>query len=411
MTAPVTDRDAHKSSSKIVLLIGHFGRGGCQRQAYLLARDLTLRHGRDVETWALTSTGEYADDFEAIGVRTRACEFRMPGCPVRIVWFFSWVGRLWRFSRELKRAGVDVLLPFTTWPNVVAGLSYRLGCVRLCVWGERSAGTERVKSVDSLAAKQYRHFVANSSAGVEFLARDLGIARERIRLIPNGVEEPEVGDCIDWRARIGLRPGQLLVVKVANITNYKDHATLLRAWKIVQDAWPANPKPVLAFAGDFGNAYEECLRIADEAGLYATVRFLGGIVDVPSLLRACDLTVFSSPNEGMPNAVLECMAAGKAVIASDLPGVRDALGSDPGNVLVRPGDVEGFAKHIIALLRDGNRRDGLGRANLERIRMEFSVSRMVDSFLALIDGETTRASDREWASVAPANPAPPVMQG
>lgn len=386
---------------RIVLLIGHFGRGGSERQAFLLARELA-RYGKNVETWSLTETGEYADDFESVGVRTRACQFKMPRCPVRAVWLFSWVGRLWRFSRQLKRARVDALIPFTTWPNVVAGLSYRLGGVRLCVWGERSVGLERLKGFDWLAAKQYRHFVANSSAGVEFLARNMGITRERIRYIPNGVEEPEVRDSIDWRGRLGLRPGQLLVVKVANITNYKDHATLLRAWKIVQDAWTRDPKPVLAFAGQFGNAYEKCLGIADELGLYATVRFLGGISDVPSLLRACDLTVFSSPNEGMPNAVLECMAAGKAVIASDLPGVRDALGGKHNDVLVRPGDANGFATRLLALLRDTNRCDELGRANLDRIRTEFSVDRMVDTFLGLIEGQTPQASLSERSALASA---------
>lgn len=381
------------SGVKVVLLIGHFGRGGSQRQAYLLSRRLRHVYGANVEVWALTWGGDYAQDFEAAGVRTRALEFAFPRCPVRVVWLLYWVKRLWRFGKELKKAKVDILLPFTTWPNVVAGLTYRWAGVRLCVWGERSAGTERVEGLEKLAVRQFRHFVANSSAGVEFLAHDMKVPRDRVALIPNGFEEPQRASGIDWRERMSMESGQLLVVKVANITKFKDHPTLLRAWKIVQDSWTGDPKPVLALAGEFGNAYEDCLRIADESGLFATVRFLGGISDVPGLLGACDLTVFSSPNEGMPNAVLECMAAGKAVIASDLPGVRDALGQDASGVLTQPGDAAELARKLLRLLRDTPLRKKLGDANRERILTEFSVDAMVNRFVEIMRNE-------RWLKVA-----------
>src|SRR5262249_1880348 len=144
-------------------------------------------------------------------------------------------------------------------------------------------------------------------------------------------------------------PEQLLVVKVANVSGFKDHATLLRAWKIVQDAWTGDKRPMLALAGldSPDRGYENCVRIVPEGGLESTVRFLGSITDVPALLDVCDLTAFSSPGEGMPNGVLECMAAGKAIVASDFPGSRDALGPSAAGVLVRPGDHEGFARILL----------------------------------------------------------------
>lgn len=381
------------SGLKIVLLIGYFGRGGSQRQAYLLSRQLLQLYRANVEVWALTWGGDYAQDFEAAGVRTRAMEFKVPRCPVPGVWLLYWIARLWRFRKELKKAKVDILLPFTTWPNVVAGLTYRWAGVRLCVWGERSAGTERVEGVDRIAVRQFRRFVANSSAGIEFLVRAMKIPRERISFIPNGVEEPKRPSGIDWRLRLAVQPGQLLVVMVANITKFKDHATLLRAWQMVQDAWTGDPKPLLALAGEFGNAYEDCLRIADDAELFGTVRFLGGVADVSGLLAVCDLTVFSSPNEGMPNAVLECMGAGKAVVASDLPGVRDALGADSSGVLAKPGDAAELTRKLLWLLRDAPLRKNLGDANRERILSEFSVDVMVNRFAEIMRKE-------RWLKVA-----------
>jgi glycosyltransferase involved in cell wall biosynthesis len=363
---------------KIVIMVGTFIRGGCERQAFLLARELIHRHGLNAEVWALKFPGEYSREFEAAGIPTKTLYFEHPR--------YGWVQRSWPVLRELRKSRVDILLPFTTWPNVVAGLTYRLAGVRLCIWGERHAGGERIPGVERLAVTQYRRFVANSTAGVEFLANVMRVKRECLSFVPNGIESPKVDPGTDWRGKLGLKPEQLLVVKVANVTNFKDHATLLRAWKIVQDEWRwGGDKPVLALAGYLTeDVYPECERITREAGIESTVRFLGGITDVPTLLNACDMTAFSSRKEGMPNGVLECMAAGKAVVATDLPGIRDALGPDCADMLVTPGDPGQFALKLLDLLRNRAKRESLGAANAARIRSEFSVERMTERHLQVI---------------------------
>jgi glycosyltransferase involved in cell wall biosynthesis len=352
----------------------------------LLGREFRNKHGLDAEVWALTESGEYADEFEAAGVPTRALEFRIPKCPVKLVRVCHWVGRLRRVASQLRERRVDILMPFTTWPNVVAGLTYRWAGASTCIWGERSAGAEHLPGPGNMAVKRYRRFVANSTAGVEYLAQGLGIAQERISFVPNGVEDVQIDANMNWRTRLGLTDRQLLVVKVANITGYKDHATLLRAWKIVQDAWVDGDRPILALAGFFnpGSIYDNCLRIIREGGLESTVRFLGSVPDIPTLLHACDLTVFSSPKEGMPNGVLECMAAGKAIVASDLPGIRDALGPNVADTLVPPGDHIRFGHHLLELLRNKQRREALGAANRDRIQSEFSVERIAERHLEII---------------------------
>jgi glycosyltransferase involved in cell wall biosynthesis len=377
---------------KIVILIGSFNRGGCERQAYLLVRQLRERHGLNAEVWALCWDAEYRKEFEAAGVPTRVLGFRPPLWPCdccgvaspRWMRGLRWAGRVWHVSRQLRQGQVDILLPFTTWPNVVAGLAYRLAGVEVCIWGERHSGGERVHTPERFAVKQYRRFVANSTAGVEFLVQEMAVPRERISFVPNGVTEPKAASTTDWRNKLGLSPSQPLVVKVANLSQFKDHATLLRAWRLVQDAWSDNDRPVLALAGSYANRFIECQQITRELGLLSTVRFLGSIDDVPGLLRVSDLTAFSSPKEGMPNGVLECMAAGKAVVASDLPGIRDALGPGGAEALVPPGEPQAFARVLLSLLRDKARRDAIGQANRARITTEFSVERMAERHLQII---------------------------
>ncbi len=376
---------------KIVIMVGTFVRGGCERQAFLLARDLIHKHGLNAEVWALKFPGEYSQEFEAAGIPTKTLHFQHPR--------YGWVQHSWPVLRELKKSRVDILLPFTTWPNVVAGLTWRVAGVRLCIWGERHAGGERIPGVERVAVTQYRRFVANSTAGVEFLANVMRVKREYLSFVPNGIELPNIAPSTEWRAKLGLKPDQLLVVKVANVTNFKDHATLLRAWKIVQDEWQDDARPVLALAGYLTqDVYPECERITREAGLQSTVRFLGGIRDVPALLNACDLAAFSSRKEGMPNGVLECMAAGKAVVASDLPGIRDALGPEPDGVLVPPGDAGQFARRLLDMLRNPQRRAAMGEANAVRLHTEFSVERMVERHLQVIRASLTMPGQSWWRS-------------
>lgn len=387
------------SQIKIVILIGSFARGGCERQAFLLARHLRHRHRLHVEVWSLKPGAQYRDEFESAGIPTQVLHWGQPR--------FGWVQRTLPVVRQLREARVDVLLPFTTWPNVVAGLAYRFSGVKLCIWGERHCGGERVPGVERVAVRQYRRFVANSTAGVEFLAREMHVDRGRISMVPNGVEEPKIGSNNRWREHLGITAEQLLVVKVANLTQYKDHATLLRAWKIVQDAWTIGERPVLALAGAQCDTYPECQRIVQELGMHSTVRFLDSIPDVPDLLQACDLTVFSSPNEGMPNGVMECMAHGKAIVASDLPGIRDLMG-DLTEFLCPPGDADRFACKILELLRDYGRRRAIGAANRARVVSEFSVEQMAKRHLQIIEQNLPwNIGVRRRAESIPALPAGP----
>lgn len=390
---------------KVAILIGHFGRGGCERQAFLLSRELVRRHGLRAEVWGLGGydhDAQYAMEFEAAGVRTKVLDFhRPPESPLRPDWGPRWATMLRRIGHSLRGDGIDVLLPFTTWPNIVAGLTYRFAGIPLCIWGERHAGGERVPLLERIAARQYRRFVANSTAGVNFLAGEMRVPRERVSFVPNGVEEPKVIPKNNWRDRLRLTPGEALVVKIANVTGFKDHVTLLRAWKIVQDHWSGAERPLLALAGAcyFDDLYNNCLRLVRESGMETTVRFLESIPDVPSLIQAADIAVFSSRNEGMPNGVLECMAAGKAVVATDLPGIRDALGQNASEALVPPGNADGFARLLLDFLRNDERRRACGAANLARIRSEFSIERMAERHLSVI-GESMLVTKavKLWAS-------------
>jgi glycosyltransferase involved in cell wall biosynthesis len=157
----------------------------------------------------------------------------------------------------------------------------------------------------------------------------------------------------------------MVAVMVANLHGRKDHATLLRAWAYVKERWTLDKPPVLLLAGriDSGEAPDlaEALRMGE------TVRFLGPCHDVSSLLHAADFAVYSSRSEGLPNGILEAMAAGLSVAGTDIPGIREAVGPDGIPLLTPVGDAKAMAATILKVAADSDLRQRLGAANRNRV--------------------------------------------
>jgi glycosyltransferase involved in cell wall biosynthesis len=143
-------------------------------------------------------------------------------------------------------------------------------------------------------------------------------------------------------------------------------------------------------AGRFDNMYGSLRALAVNLGIQDNVRFLGQVADISILLGAIDLGVFSSRFEGCPNGVLECMAAGLAVVATDIPGIREAVGPSVYRFLVPPGDAEALANKIIELAADPCLRAELGKLNAHRAREVFSLERMGKQTADLISGWLNR---------------------
>jgi len=252
-----------------------------------------------------------------------------------------------RFTRQLRREKPDIILPYLWSTNLQCNLVWRLTGARFCVWNQRDLGLDRVSSrYERLAIRQAQCFIANSNHVAEYLRVELGVAPERVRVVQNGIElaDPE-SDRERWRQRLNVAEDSLVACMVANLNENKDQATLLNAWRVVIDRLTESGQvAVLVIAGRFGTTHERLKALAFDLCLGDSVRFLGEVNDIPGLLKAVDLGVFSSRSEGSPNGVLECMAAGLAVVATDIPGVREALGPASDSTLVPVANAEAMAE-------------------------------------------------------------------
>lgn len=356
---------------RIVIVLPRLELGGAERQALQLARFLQHR-GAWVEICGLGHPGKAIELCEAYGVPWRLTPVPWP--PNR----WRKLNSLANLVRTLRQVHPDVLLPYTMEPNVFCGAVWHLSGARVCIWNQRDGGLDFTGArIERFAARQTPCFISNSRHGAEYLVQRFGIDPVKTHVIYNGVElSPPVQDRGNWRKSLGLAEDSFVVCMVANLHAFKDHVTLLKAWRRVVDDWDCCGTPVLLLAGRFDNTHETLKSLAYDLELGRSVRFLGAVDDVSGLLHSVDIGVHSSKSEGCPNGLLECMAAGLPVVATDIPGVREAVGPEAYGYLAPCDDDVALASRILDLARDPRRREQLGHMNRRQIQEQFNIGRM-----------------------------------
>lgn len=206
-----------------------------------------------------------------------------------------------------------------------------------------------------------------------------GVSKERITVIPNAVviselPRPNASLRAELAGGDGTRP---IVLTVARLDPQKGIVYLLRAAAEIPDV-------VFAIAGD-GPERDSLHALARSLGLEDRVRFLGHRQDVPALLAACDVFVLPSLYEGLPLSVLESMAAGIPVIATDIGGTREAVRDGETGTLIPACDASALASAIRATLADLSKARQLAFNARAYVQTEHSASAMVRRVSRLYD--------------------------
>ena len=219
------------------------------------------------------------------------------------------------------------------------------------------------------------------SEGVRAMLIESGVDAARIHVVPSGVDAdrfvPTAGARSAARARYQIADHACLLVVVGALEERKGHAVLLEALAIL-----ANPRVHLLCAGE-GSARAGLEARCAALGLDATVRFLGRVDDVASVLAAADVMVMPSRQEGLGVAALEAMAVGLPVIASRVGGLPEAVKDGETGLLVPTGDPAGLAAAIGRLAADPMLARRLGAQGATLVRTRFTMAGMADATLAI----------------------------
>ncbi|HEX6207418.1 MAG TPA: glycosyltransferase family 4 protein [Actinomycetota bacterium] len=229
-------------------------------------------------------------------------------------------------------------------------------------------------------------FHAITRTVAESAVQSLGIPGDRITVIPRGRDAERLGAPSPERKErarraLALEPRDQVLLSVARQEFQKGQGTLVSAMSRL----PATA--VLLIAGRDGNATATLRAAASSLG--DRVRFLGHRSDVPELLAAADVFVFPSIYEGLGGAVIEAMALGLPVVASDLPALHEVVEPGRSAVLVPAGNADRLAEAVGGLLRDRPELGRLGRRGrelfLEKFTIEGVARRMSEMFRSVAD--------------------------
>ena len=359
---------------RIIFVLGNLELGGAERQALILAQHLSRHEQAAVEVWGFNKSGPVADICEQYDIRWRVEPLNANRLESirRVAWL-------------LRAARPDVLLPYTWLPNVVCGFVWKWTGARLCVWNQRDEGLFLPQMAwQRWAVQRTPRFIANSRPGARFLIEKLKVDPAKAHVVHNGIEAstPQM-DRNAWRKQLEIDDTTFVACMVGNLHTNKDHETLLRAWRIVMTTLEqGGRKAVLVLAGRHDGAYESLVALTRKLELEHGVRFAGYVSDVAGLLPAAEIGVFSSRSEGCPNGVLECMAAGLAVAATDIEGVREVVGSS--EFLAPVGNATALSHTILKLAADPAMCSMLGAQNRKRILEKYDARRMCRDIVEIV---------------------------
>jgi glycosyltransferase involved in cell wall biosynthesis len=241
----------------------------------------------------------------------------------------------------------------------------------------------------------YNHVVDGVGAISEGVARALmraGVARQRITIIPSGVDctrftPPSAAARQQARAALGLLPHEIAVGTIGALVARKGQRVLIDAMALVRrasfDEFPDEERTQICLIAGAGPLRHELAQQIVQRDLGPAVRLLGPLEDPATLLNALDVFVMPSLNEGMGVAVLEATATGLPVIASAVGGLPEIVDDGRTGILVKPGDPVMLAEAITRLATDRQRRSVMGGEGRQRAVRNWSIELMAQRTLKL----------------------------
>lgn len=358
---------------RVVLCVGQLGLGGTERQVVLLAKGL-VRKGIDVHVITLRGGARLQDVLDA-GARSTVLNdfpegYRPRGVPMLV--------SSWRLFRILRREHPDVVHGFLLHTYLLGSIVAKLAEVPVIVTGRRSLGelTGRAR-VLHLATRLSNSItdavVANARAVAEASIRAENVPSGKVVTIHNAVPALAPRD-----ATTSPRDAELMVVNVANLKLIKGQAHIIEAAAMlagdgvrarVRMVGEGPERPVLA-------------QLAETLGV--DLELVGHSNDVSRILRSADVYVHASTKEGMSNSIMEAMAVGLPIVATDVGGASELLG-DCGT-LVRPSDSAALAEALGTIARHRVEADAMGAAARRRVQEGFSETALVTRHLNVYGG-------------------------
>jgi glycosyltransferase involved in cell wall biosynthesis len=229
-------------------------------------------------------------------------------------------------------------------------------------------------------------FIAVSDEVRTSILENIGPVGSKITVIANGVDVPRYQQPVNKRAirdQLGLAHNVRLLIMVGAFKEQKGHRYLVQS---ASQLLPNFPELHILLVGD-GELRDRLELQVEALGLSERIHFLGNRSDVPELLAASDYFVLPSLWEGLPMALIEAMACGLPIVATEVSGSKQVVVSGETGLLVPPGDALQLTEALTRLLSDPVQAREMGAAARRRVETEFSARKQADEHIALFNAQ------------------------
>ena len=362
----------------VVQLIDSFNQGGSERQALQLTRLLAQSDQFKVHLACLSPDGSLRSTIDDLDLG------EIPSFPLNSFYDANAVSQLRRGVRWLKSSRIDILHAHDFYTNIFGMAAATLARLPIRIASMRETGGMRTtaqKRAQRIVYSLAHHVVANSNAVRDTLIAE-GIAPEKVTVIYNGLDferltVPAASRC-ETLSNLGL-PSEAtyhrrFISIVANMRHeVKDYPMFLRAARRVARAVP---EAAFLLAGE-GELKDSLRALATEFGIQNSTYFLGRCEKIAELLGVSEICVLSSKAEGFSNSILEYMAAGRPVVATNVGGASESIVEGETGYLVTSGDDEAMSARLISLLREPQKAKAMGEAGKRLVARKFSCEAQV----------------------------------
>ena len=222
-------------------------------------------------------------------------------------------------------------------------------------------------------------FIVTTAQSIKESLCLLGVSPENVCSVPTGVDEhlfnPDDYDKTVARKKLNLNDGDMVIGNVSILRSWKGHVDFI---SVAERVLRVFPRAKFLIVGD-GPQRESIAAIIKEKGLDGRVIMLGYREDIPEILSALDIFLFTSyANEGVPQAVLQALAMKKAVVAGDIGGVCETVINEKTGLICQPRDIECMTNYLIKYIHDGDLRQNCGVEGNKRVREMFTLTHTID---------------------------------
>lgn len=360
------------SARRILYVITDLQIGGVPLHLLRLAKHVK-QVGHEVRVVSLAPPGPLSRRFDDAGIETVSCHAES---------VFG-IGALLRLRKEIARFKPDFVHSFLFHANlacrVVCPLAGSPSRNLICEIQTVEIQRRWHLVLDRWTQSWCRFEIGNSPAVVRHLHEQAGLAQSRLRLVMGAVDAQRFSDAEPVpRAQLGVHGDVPLLLWVGRLDPVKGLDTLVHAARIVQDTRPAH----WILVGD-GPDRARIENLIQHHSMRDHVHLLGVREDIPALLKSCDTFVFPSLSEGLPNAVLEAMAAACPIVCTDIPANRDLIHDRETGRVVPVNDSNSLAEAVLDLLADPAAAKRMGQNAFHRAQKDFSLTSMYDKYLEL----------------------------